>query len=91
MDFGEAIEQLSEKQELLATLMESKKCPMELEDQAVGTVKIGEGQKIEPGFHRSGSRQGLKVVLLWPQTVPLTVLARLLMCTTWMKQCPRPP
>ena len=55
----------------------------------VGKIEEGKGSK--PGFYRSGSGQGPKAVLLCPQTVPPSVLARPLWRMTWMKQSPRHP
>ena len=89
LDLSEAIELCSEKQELLATLMESKKClqkdaPERLQEQIFQELKELEERSqrgiegIEPGFH-------------WHPTVLPSVLAHSLWRVTWMKQCPRPP
>ena len=51
--------------------------------------KTGEGKGSSQDFKGVGSVRGQKVVLLWPQTVLPSVLARPLWRMAWMKQRPR--
>ena len=97
LDLSEAIEQLSEKHELLATLMEGKMslqkvATEEFQRQIFQELQELEEQKTKEALVLLGwSRQGPKVFFPGPLTVPPLFLAHPPCHMTRRKQCPRPP